>query len=167
MRLIAVTTALLALTAAQFPQRAPIEGHWRNPIGSAIIAIAPCGSALCGRVVWASTRGQREASTSTSHVVGTTVLTGMARAGDRYTEHIATPTGLDFARAAALYGLGHERVSDLAGFRAALERALAGHGSSIIEVPGDRAANRELHERVWDAVSAALSPPAAEAAPRA
>ena len=91
----------------------------------------------------------------------------LARAGDRYTEHIATPTGLDFARADALYGLGHERVSDLAGFRAALERALAGHGSSIIEVPGDRAANRELHERVWDAVSAALSPPAAEAAPRA
>jgi 2-succinyl-5-enolpyruvyl-6-hydroxy-3-cyclohexene-1-carboxylate synthase len=91
----------------------------------------------------------------------------LARAGDRYTEHIATPTGLDFARAAALYGLGHERVSDLAGFRAALERALAGRGSSIIEVPGDRAANRELHERVWDAVSAALSPPAAEAAPRA
>jgi len=91
----------------------------------------------------------------------------LARAGDRYTEHIATPTGLHFARAAALYGLGHERVSDLAGFRAALERALERRDSSIIEVPGDRAANVEVHERVWEAVAAALRPPAAEAAPRA
>ena len=91
MRLIVATTALLALASAQSPQRAPIEGHWRNPIGSAIIAIAPCGSALCGRVVWASTRGRREASTSTSHVVGTTVLTGMTRAGDRWTGTLFIP----------------------------------------------------------------------------
>ena len=91
----------------------------------------------------------------------------MALEGDRYTEHIATPPGLDFARAAALYGLRHERVEDLAGFRAALERALGRRDSSIIEVPGDRAANRETHERVWDAVAAALSQPAGGAAPRA
>ena len=91
MRLIAATTALLALAAAQSPLRAPIEGRWKNPIGSAIIAIAPCGSAFCGRVVWASARGQREASTSTSHVVGTTVLTGMTRAGDRWTGTLFIP----------------------------------------------------------------------------
>ena len=91
----------------------------------------------------------------------------MALAGDRYTEHIATPPGLDIARAAALYGLGHERVEDLAGLRAALERALGRRDSSIIEVPGDRAANREVHERVWDAVAAALSQPAGGAAPLA
>jgi 2-succinyl-5-enolpyruvyl-6-hydroxy-3-cyclohexene-1-carboxylate synthase len=81
-----------------------------------------------------------------------------ARAGtDIYTRHIATPTGLDFSRAAALYGLGHERVEDAAGLRSALERALAGSGSSIVEVRGERVANVELHRRVWAAVSAALS----------
>jgi 2-succinyl-5-enolpyruvyl-6-hydroxy-3-cyclohexene-1-carboxylate synthase len=86
---------------------------------------------------------------------------------DIYTRHVATPTGLDFAKAAALYGLAHERVRDLPEFRAALERALASAGASLIEVPSRRAANVELHERVWDAVSRALSLPAAGAAPPA
>jgi 2-succinyl-5-enolpyruvyl-6-hydroxy-3-cyclohexene-1-carboxylate synthase len=80
-----------------------------------------------------------------------------ARVGDIYTTHIATPTGLDFARAAALYGLGHEHVEDLPGLRLALERALAGPSSAIVEVSTDRDANVELHHRVWDAVSAALA----------
>jgi 2-succinyl-5-enolpyruvyl-6-hydroxy-3-cyclohexene-1-carboxylate synthase len=79
----------------------------------------------------------------------------MAREPDLYTPHVATPTGLDFARAASLYGLAHERVDTLAGFRTALERALAAGGSSIVQVDGDRAANVELHRRVWAAVSAA------------
>jgi 2-succinyl-5-enolpyruvyl-6-hydroxy-3-cyclohexene-1-carboxylate synthase len=81
----------------------------------------------------------------------------MAREPDIYTPHVATPTGLDFERAAALYGLSHERVDSVAGFRAALERALAAGGSSIVEVGGERAANVELHRRVWAAVSAALA----------
>jgi 2-succinyl-5-enolpyruvyl-6-hydroxy-3-cyclohexene-1-carboxylate synthase len=91
----------------------------------------------------------------------------MALEGDVYTEHIATPTGLDFAAAAALYGLAHERVEDLPGFRGALERALARELSGIIEVRTDRQENVRLHERVWDAVARAVSSPAAEAAPPA
>jgi 2-succinyl-5-enolpyruvyl-6-hydroxy-3-cyclohexene-1-carboxylate synthase len=78
---------------------------------------------------------------------------------DIYTRHVATPTGLDFARAAALYGLAHERPADIHGFRAALERALANEHSSIIEVRGERAANVELHRRVWEGVSSALGAP--------
>ncbi len=58
---------------------------------------------------------------------------GEAGEQDVYTRHIATPTGLDFARAAALYGLEHETVPDVASFRAALERSLAAPGSTIIE----------------------------------
>ena len=50
---------------------------------------------------------------------------------DIYTRHIATPTGLDFAQAAALYGLEHETVADVASFRAALERALAAPRSTM------------------------------------
>ncbi len=78
-------------------------------------------------------------------------------AKDLYTQHIATPTGLDFAQAAALYGLSHETVADVAGLRAALERALAARGSAIVEVKSERAANVELHRRVWDAVAGALN----------
>ena len=91
MRTILTTIALLALTAAQAAPRAPIEGQWKNPIGSAIIAIAPCGDVLCGKVVWASARGQREASTSTSHVVGTVVLTGLKPTRDRWTGTLFIP----------------------------------------------------------------------------
>ena len=87
--------------------------------------------------------------------------------GDLYTPHVATPTGLDFASAAALYGLPHERVTDVPGFRAALERALASPGSSIVEVRGERETNVQLHARVWEAVAERLSPPAAAAAPGA
>ena len=87
--------------------------------------------------------------------------------GDIYTRHIATPTGLDFARAASLYGLSHERVADVHGFRAALERALAHEHSSIIEVRGERAANVALHARMWDAVSRAISPSTGAATPPA
>ncbi|MBA3810019.1 MAG: 2-succinyl-5-enolpyruvyl-6-hydroxy-3-cyclohexene-1-carboxylic-acid synthase, partial [Solirubrobacterales bacterium] len=76
---------------------------------------------------------------------------------DIYTRHVATPTGLDFSRAAALYGLDHERVANLPGFRAALERALAAEGSSIVEVPCERAANVALHRRMWQSVAESLS----------
>jgi len=81
----------------------------------------------------------------------------MAQADDIYTRHVATPTGLDFANAAALYGLSHERIEDMPGFRIALEQALAGPGSAIVEVRSERAANVELHERIWGAVSSTLS----------
>jgi uncharacterized protein (DUF2147 family) len=67
---------VLALTASHGPP-APIEGYWKNPIGSAIIAIEPCGAALCGKVVWASTRGRQEVASHTHQVVGMTVLTAL------------------------------------------------------------------------------------------
>jgi 2-succinyl-5-enolpyruvyl-6-hydroxy-3-cyclohexene-1-carboxylate synthase len=87
---------------------------------------------------------------------------------DIYTRHIATPTGLDFAQAAALYGLAHERVESVAAFRAALERALSHDvGSSIVEVQTDRAANVKLHSRVWRAVSESVNQTAGGAAPGA
>ena len=45
---------------------------------------------------------------------------------DAFEEHVATPHGLDFARAAALFGAEHELVTDPQGFDAALARALDG-----------------------------------------
>jgi 2-succinyl-5-enolpyruvyl-6-hydroxy-3-cyclohexene-1-carboxylate synthase len=80
---------------------------------------------------------------------------GSSDAGESvYARHIATPTGLDFAKAAALYGLEHERVSSSSELRAALERALSPAArSTIVQVQSDRARNVELHREVWSAVS--------------
>jgi 2-succinyl-5-enolpyruvyl-6-hydroxy-3-cyclohexene-1-carboxylate synthase len=79
------------------------------------------------------------------------------KVADIYTRHIATPTGLDFAQAAALYGLSHETVADVAGFRTALEQALSGTCSAIVEVRTERDGNVELHRRVWSAVAGAVN----------
>jgi 2-succinyl-5-enolpyruvyl-6-hydroxy-3-cyclohexene-1-carboxylate synthase len=90
--------------------------------------------------------------------------TEMARAEDIYTHHIATPTGLDFAQAAALYGLAHERVETISAFRAALERTLSPRmGSSIVEVRTERAANVELHGHIWSTVARTSADPPATA----
>lgn len=72
---------LLGLAVTQQASHVPIEGLWKNPIGSAIIAVAPCGDALCGKVVWTSARGQREVAKTTPHVVGTIVLTDLKPKG--------------------------------------------------------------------------------------
>ncbi len=75
---------------------------------------------------------------------------------DLYTRHIATPTGLDFSHAAALYGLRHMPAPDIPAFRQALERSIASPESCIIELRTERAQNVTVHERCWRAVSAAL-----------
>jgi 2-succinyl-5-enolpyruvyl-6-hydroxy-3-cyclohexene-1-carboxylate synthase len=79
------------------------------------------------------------------------------RPDDIYTRHIATPTGLDFAQVAALYGFAHEPVDTIPDFRTALEHALAPQtGPTLIHVRTDRAANVSLHHRTWSSVSTAL-----------
>jgi uncharacterized protein (DUF2147 family) len=85
------TLTLAALTATRGPPPIQIEGLWMNPIRSAIIAIAPCGDALCGKVVWASARGKREAAKGASNVVGTTVLTGVRTRDGRWTGTLFIP----------------------------------------------------------------------------
>jgi 2-succinyl-5-enolpyruvyl-6-hydroxy-3-cyclohexene-1-carboxylate synthase len=86
----------------------------------------------------------------------TTAAGADAAAGvdDIYTRHIATPTGLDFAQAAALYGLEHQLVTSVTELRAALERVLSpAVGSTIVHVRTERSQNVELHRRVWRAVA--------------
>jgi 2-succinyl-5-enolpyruvyl-6-hydroxy-3-cyclohexene-1-carboxylate synthase len=78
----------------------------------------------------------------------------VSHAGPEYEAHVATPHGLDFAHAAALYGCGWERAQNPETFRAALARALAAERSTIVCVRTDRAENVALHRRVWEAVSA-------------
>jgi 2-succinyl-5-enolpyruvyl-6-hydroxy-3-cyclohexene-1-carboxylate synthase len=81
---------------------------------------------------------------------------GSAR-DDLYTRHVATPTGLDFAQVASLYGLGYERARTIPELRSALERALTPPASStLVHARTDRTANVELHDRIWSSVSTAL-----------
>jgi uncharacterized protein (DUF2147 family) len=103
----------LTLAAAQSPSRAPIEGHWKNPSGTAIIAIEPCSSALCGKVVWASERGRREAAKGAPHVIGTTVLTGLKAEHGRWTGTLFIPD--DNMRVSAKLELMNENRLKLTG----------------------------------------------------
>ena len=80
----------------------------------------------------------------------------VARERDAFEEHVATPHGLDFARAAALYDCDYVRADDPAALRAAVDAGLEDGGVSLIEVRTDREANVAAHRRVWDAVAAAL-----------
>jgi 2-succinyl-5-enolpyruvyl-6-hydroxy-3-cyclohexene-1-carboxylate synthase len=114
------------------------------PVSRTPMARTQSGSASRGN----AEEGQQSRGTDTS------------QSNDIYTNHIATPTGLDFAQAAALYGLAHERVETMPALRTALERALSPEtGSSIVEVQTDRSANVELHSRVWSAVSSNIAVP--------
>jgi len=64
---------------------------------------------------------------------------------DAYGEHVATPTGLDAERIAALFDLTYEPVADLEAIREA--------PGTLLHVRTDRAENVALHRRVWDAVA--------------
>ncbi|MGI8411174.1 MAG: 2-succinyl-5-enolpyruvyl-6-hydroxy-3-cyclohexene-1-carboxylic-acid synthase, partial [Solirubrobacteraceae bacterium] len=88
---------------------------------------------------------------------------------DAFEEHVATPHGLPFAHAAALYGARHEQPATLAQLHGALDRALHSSATTIIEVRTDRAENFELHRRMAAAVmeDGGPTPPVGAAAPRA
>jgi 2-succinyl-5-enolpyruvyl-6-hydroxy-3-cyclohexene-1-carboxylate synthase len=72
----------------------------------------------------------------------------IARERDVFEQHVATPHGLDFADAAALYGCAHGRADSLGNFRRLLDDGLLSSVSTIIEVRTDRAENVALHRRM-------------------
>ena len=70
-----IFAAAVALPAAAFA--ASIEGQWKNPHGSVIVRVAPCGNAYCGTVSWASAKNREKGATP-----GTRVLSDLRPAGD-------------------------------------------------------------------------------------
>ena len=68
---------LLFVMAAALAPEGSIEGRWRSPGGNSIIEIAPCGSALCGTVAWASDKAKKDAAKATDQLIGTQLLTGL------------------------------------------------------------------------------------------
>jgi 2-succinyl-5-enolpyruvyl-6-hydroxy-3-cyclohexene-1-carboxylate synthase len=96
----------------------------------------------------------------------------VASQADAFEEHVATPHGLDFAHAAALYGAGYARAQSPPDLAAVVRRSVAQPQTTIIEVRTERADNLALHRRVAEAAlaraaEAILSRPAGAAAPRA
>jgi 2-succinyl-5-enolpyruvyl-6-hydroxy-3-cyclohexene-1-carboxylate synthase len=80
----------------------------------------------------------------------------VARERDAFEQHVATPHGLDFAQAAALYGCGYELPAGVRELRAAVEAGLAGDRTTIIEVKTNRRENLELHRKLAQAALVAL-----------
>jgi 2-succinyl-5-enolpyruvyl-6-hydroxy-3-cyclohexene-1-carboxylate synthase len=64
---------------------------------------------------------------------------------DAFEEHVATPTGLEAERVAALFGLAYERVEELGVIREA--------PGTLLHVRTDRAENVALHHRLHEAVA--------------
>ena len=67
-----------------------------------------------------------------------------------------TPTGLDVATAARLFGASHARPGDWSAFRREVCRAIGSQGLTVIELVTDRNRNVAQHRTVWAAVADAL-----------
>jgi 2-succinyl-5-enolpyruvyl-6-hydroxy-3-cyclohexene-1-carboxylate synthase len=79
----------------------------------------------------------------------------VATQGAEYEEHVLTPTGLEVAKAAALYDARYLAVGDLGALREILDARP--EGTTIVHLRTERAANVALHRSAWAAVSEALS----------
>jgi uncharacterized protein (DUF2147 family) len=79
--MVAVLLAALALQATQ-SNSPSIEGYWRSPGGNSIMKIAQCGDSPCGTVAWASDKAKKDASKTTSQLVGSQLLTGLKQRKD-------------------------------------------------------------------------------------
>jgi 2-succinyl-5-enolpyruvyl-6-hydroxy-3-cyclohexene-1-carboxylate synthase len=75
---------------------------------------------------------------------------------DAFEAHVATPTGLDMARVAALFDLDYEAPATVTDLRAALDAARGADRTMLVHVRTDRAANVALHREVWRAVAGAV-----------
>ena len=109
-----ISTVLLAL-AAQAAPLASIEGQWRSPGGNSIIGVAPCGSSLCGTVIWASARAKQDARKATDQLIGTQILTGLQQKGDGWQGRLYIPDkNMRVTAKIRLIGAGQLRVAGCA-----------------------------------------------------
>ncbi|HEY1540114.1 MAG TPA: 2-succinyl-5-enolpyruvyl-6-hydroxy-3-cyclohexene-1-carboxylic-acid synthase, partial [Solirubrobacteraceae bacterium] len=138
-----------------------IDGTVSSAFGAAAVADGPV-ALLIGDVALAHDLGGLLAARRTGVALTIVLIDNdgggifeflpVAGARDAFEEHIATPHGLDFAHAAALYGCEHVPVASVAGLRAELDRALPTPGTKILAIRTRRAANLALHRALADAV---------------
>lgn len=81
------TLVTFAMIAAAAPTSATAtsampEGLWVNPYNSVVVRTGPCGSKLCGWVVWGSEEAKADArDAGVSNLLGTELLQGYAGVG--------------------------------------------------------------------------------------
>jgi uncharacterized protein (DUF2147 family) len=106
-------SALLAVTQLELSLQGTvsIEGEWRNPQGTVIISIAPCGDTTCGRVQWASEQAKADARKGgTDPLVGAELLKEIVSKGDgRWRARLFVPD-LNKTSKAELRLLGPDRL---------------------------------------------------------
>ena len=64
----------IVFIAASPASASSLEGLWKNPSGTVIIGIRPCGTLLCGTVRWASAKAKADAAKGTDQLVGAELL---------------------------------------------------------------------------------------------
>ena len=73
---------LIAALALQTASSSSIDGTWRSPGGNSIMKVGSCGDGPCGTVVWATDKAKKDASKTTSQLVGTALLTNLQQRKD-------------------------------------------------------------------------------------
>ena len=112
---------LLLVAAAAVAQARPaaaapgdISGLWRNPDGSVLVRIQPCGSNICGVVVGATPTAQADARDGGyAQLIGLPILLGYHPAGPRHWEgRVLVPDlGHVFSSHIDLVDSGHARIA--------------------------------------------------------
>ena len=91
--------------------KAAIEGHWRNPKGSVIVRVAPCGDAWCGTVVEASAKAKATARRGgTPDLIGTQILSSVRPTGDGTYKGVAFDPKRNIRAPATIHLLGSETL---------------------------------------------------------
>jgi 2-succinyl-5-enolpyruvyl-6-hydroxy-3-cyclohexene-1-carboxylate synthase len=80
---------------------------------------------------------------------------------DVFEQHVATPTGLDPAAAAELFGLHLLAPATAGELCAAVDHGISSAGTTLVHVRTDRSENIRLHREIWEAVGAGLAEPPA------
>lgn len=84
-QILAKTGALLLVLGVPSTASAQtvLDGQWKNPKGSVIVRLAPCGDAFCGVVVHASDHAKETARKGgTPNLIGTRILSDLRPTGD-------------------------------------------------------------------------------------
>ena len=98
MKLVALALALALASTAPTP--APIAGRWVTDDGKALVVIAACGKAMCGRIVriLKPTPGKPQVDANnpdprlrTRPIAGITILTGLTPASDGWRGNVYDP----------------------------------------------------------------------------
>jgi uncharacterized protein (DUF2147 family) len=71
------TLALAITVPVTASAQAAIEGRWRNPKGSVVVRVSPCGDAYCGVVSWANAKNRDKGAAP-----GTRVLSDLKPQGN-------------------------------------------------------------------------------------